>query len=145
LGLSIEERQPFFTFEVKHMHIRTGIDLVEVERVERAIKKQHFIDSVYTKAEQEYCEARGKGRAASYAARWAGKEAVLKALGTGLAGGSLTDIEIINDEAGAPHAVLSGKLLKRAEALGVLEISISLTHVKEYAAASCCIEEENSQ
>ncbi|WP_462331913.1 holo-ACP synthase [Schwartzia sp. (in: firmicutes)] len=127
------------------MHIRTGIDLVEVGRVEKAIKKQHFIDTVYTKAEQEYCDARGKGRAASYAARWAGKEAVLKALGTGLSGGSLTEIEILNDEAGCPHVTLSGKLSERAASLGISEISVSLTHVKEYAAASCCVEEEKDR
>lgn len=127
------------------MHIRTGIDLVEVKRVEKAIQKQHFVDTVYTKKEQEYCDARGKGRGASYAARWAAKEAVVKALGTGLSGGALTDIEIINDEAGCPHVTLYGGIAERAESIGVLGISVSMTHVKEYAAASCCIEEEKSQ
>ncbi|MBQ1918080.1 MAG: holo-ACP synthase [Schwartzia sp.] len=127
------------------MHIRTGIDLVEVKRVEKAIQKQHFIDTVYTKKEQEYCDARGRGRSASYAARWAAKEAVVKALGTGFSGGALTDIEIINDDAGCPQVTLHGGFERHAETVGVREISISMTHVKEYAAASCCIEEEKSQ
>lgn len=127
------------------MHIRTGIDLVEVSRVEKAIQKQHFIDIVYTKKEQEYCNARGKGRAASYAARWAGKEAVVKAMGTGLAGGAMTEIEILNDEAGCPQVTLYGSLAERAEGLGIKEISISMTHVKEYAAATCCMEEEKKE
>ena len=92
------------------MHIRTGIDLVEVSRVEKAIQKQHFIDIVYTKKEQEYCNARGKGRRA---------------------GGAMTEIEILNDEAGCPQVTLYGSLAERAEGLGIKEISISMTHVKE--------------
>ena len=127
------------------MHIRTGIDLVEVKRVERAIQTQHVIDTVETKKEQEYCGAGGRGRGASYAARWAAKEAVVKALGTGFSGGALTDIEIINDDAGCPQVTLHGGFEKHAEAIGVVGISVSMTHVKEYAAATCCIEEEKSQ
>ncbi len=73
------------------------------------------------------------------------KEAVVKALGTGFSGGALTDIEIINDDAGCPQVTLHGGFERHAETVGVRGISISMTHVKEYAAASCCIEEEKSQ
>lgn len=112
-----------------------GIDMVAVERIERAIHKESFTDRVFTKAEQAYCESRGKQCVQSYAARFAGKEAVLKALGTGLRGGKLTEIEILPNELGAPMVQLSGYFADLAHDMGITAIIISLTHDKTYAMA----------
>ncbi|MBQ7515548.1 MAG: holo-ACP synthase [Schwartzia sp.] len=127
------------------MIVGTGVDIVEIGRVARAIENRRFRERVYTPAEQTYCDARGSGRAASYAARWAAKEAVMKALGTGLSGGSLTEIEIERDEKGCPGVRLTGEFAARAAALGASRIWLSLSHAKEYAVASCNIEEESVQ
>lgn len=117
-----------------------GIDLVEVDRIRRAVANERFIERVYTKTERQYCDSRGRGAVLSYAARFAGKEAVMKALGVGLSGGAFTDIEIVNDELGAPLVKLSGGFAERARVRNVTNIHISLTHVKEYAAAECIAE-----
>jgi holo-[acyl-carrier protein] synthase len=117
------------------MIIGTGIDLIEIRRVKVAMERPQFIRRVYTPAEQAYCESRGRQSAASFAARFAGKEAVMKALGTGLAGGTWQDIEILPDERGRPEVLLRGSFAKLAEKLGVTGIFISLTHAQDYAAA----------
>ena len=85
-----------------------GTDIIEIARVKRAADSEAFCRRVYTQAERAYCESRGVQQMASYAARFAGKEAVLKALGTGLRGGTLHDVEILPDELGAPQVHLSG-------------------------------------
>lgn len=113
-----------------------GVDIIEISRVRKAIESRAFVDRVYTPREQLYCDARGAGRAASYAARWAGKEAVMKALGTGLSGGRMTEIEIFNDDGGAPHVTLTGNFKKVADNLSVRGIELSLSHSKEYAVAA---------
>ncbi|MBQ8682710.1 MAG: holo-ACP synthase [Selenomonadales bacterium] len=112
-----------------------GIDMVEVARIARAIEKRGFKDRVFTSAEQAYCDSRGMQSTLSYAARFAGKEAVLKALGTGLRGGKLTEIEILPNELGAPTVMLSGYFQAFCKAQGISEIVISLTHDKTYAMA----------
>lgn len=112
-----------------------GIDMVAVERIERAIGKQNFKDRVFTQEEQKYCESRGKQCVQSYAARFAGKEAVLKAIGTGLRGGKLTEIEILPNELGAPIVRLSGYFAELARKSGIESVIISLTHDKTYAMA----------
>lgn len=112
-----------------------GMDIIEIDRIKKALTKEAFRLRVFTPAEQEYCEARGKGRAASYAARFAGKEAVLKALGTGLTGGAWQDIEILPNAAGQPQVTLFGYFRDVAEGKQIQEILISLTHAQEYAAA----------
>ena len=71
-----------------------GVDMVEVARIARAIEKGGFKDRVFTPAEQAYCDSRGVQSTQSYAARFAGKEAILKSFGTGLRGGKLTEIVI---------------------------------------------------
>ena len=119
-----------------------GIDIVEVSRVESAIKRQSFISRVFTPLEQSYCESRGAQRTASYAARFAGKEAVMKALGTGLSSGTWQDVEITVNEAGRPEVTLSGFFAAKAAELGGTRIHISLSHTKEYAAAQAIVEGE---
>ena len=116
------------------MIVGIGTDIIEIERV-----KQAFVERVYTVKEQNYCESRGRQAAASYAARFAGKEAFFKAIGTGIIC-SLTEVEILNDNLGCPHIFLTGKadeLVTKAEAK---KIHISLSHSKDYAAATCVIE-----
>ncbi len=118
-----------------HMIIGVGIDIVEISRIAAAIKRKTFIDRVFTPAEQAYCENRGVQRAASYAARFAAKEAVLKALGTGLRGGTWQDVEITNNNLGRPLVQMTGYYQNLAGELGVQEIYLSVTHAREYAAA----------
>lgn len=122
------------------MVIGIGTDIVDIARVEKAVQSSHFRDRVYTAREQEYCDSRGRQAAASYAARFSGKEAVLKAFGTGLRGGSLLDVEILLDELGCPRVRLHGYYKELAVKSGVSRIHLSLSHAKEYATAQCVLE-----
>ena len=112
---------------------RVGVDLVEVERVRRVVERygSRFVDRVYTPAEQDYC----RGRITSLAARWAAKEATAKSLACGIGDVGWRDIEVLNDERGAPCLRLYGAALARAQALGLTAWSISLSHTQEYAVA----------
>lgn len=122
------------------MILGIGTDLIEVERIGRAVGKPQFCQRVYTPGEQRYCMGRGAQGNESFAARFAGKEAVLKALGTGLRGGTLQEIEILPDELGCPQVRLSGQLAGTAAAKGVQKIWISLSHTARYATAQCVME-----
>lgn len=117
------------------MILGTGIDIIEVARITKAIGRSSFIKRVFTLQEQAYCEGRGVQSAQSYAARFAGKEAVLKAFGTGLRGGLLTDIEILPDALGCPGVTLYGYFAAAEQQKQVTSIHISLTHTRQYAAA----------
>jgi len=120
------------------MGIRCGIDLIELDRFEKALLKgDSFKNRVFTPAEIAYCEARGiAGSLRSYAARFCAKEAVAKALGTGIAKGvSFQDIEISNDANGKPNVILTGKALEIFRGMGAVSIDISLTHSRDYAMA----------
>src|SRR6478735_7610355 len=115
-----------------------GIDVVEVERIAAAIARhgEPFLTKLFTPAERAYCEAQKKP-ALNYAARFAAKEAVSKALGTGIGGqAGWLDLEITRDAAGAPKLVLHGAAAAFAKENGITEIQISLTHAREYAAAN---------
>jgi len=123
----------------------TGIDLIEIERIERAVARwgTRFLQRVYTAAELgAYRE-----RLPSLAARWAAKEATAKLLGVGLrglggaenkSGESIgwTEIEILSDEQGRPALYLYGRAATQAQALGIRAIAISLSHTREHAIAS---------
>lgn len=115
-----------------------GIDVVEVERIASAIQRhgEPFLAKIFTPAERDYCESR-KNPALHYAARFAAKEAVSKALGTGIgADAGLHDLEIIHSSAGAPMIRLSGAAEAYAGRQRITGIQISLTHAREYAAAN---------
>lgn len=115
-----------------------GIDVVEVERIASAISRhgEPFVAKLFTPAERAYCEAQKKP-ALHYAARFAAKEAVSKALGTGIGGqAGWLDLEIARDPSGAPKLVLSGAAAEFTRVQGIAEIQISLTHAREYAAAN---------
>lgn len=113
--------------------LKTGIDLIEVERFrsQKPEIRQRFIERVYTEKEREYCGENDQ----HLAGRFAAKEAVAKALGCGIGEISWQEIEILNDELGAPVLKLHGKAAERAEHLGLTVWSVSITHLKEYAAA----------
>lgn len=123
------------------MIIGTGIDIVEIARIQKAISRQAFLRRVYTEAEIAYCNGRGAQAAASFAARFAAKEAALKAFGTGFDGrGKLTEIETLPDARGCPQMRLYGQLAARAKALGVERLHISLSHARLYAVAQVLFE-----
>lgn len=113
-----------------------GIDLIEIHRMKAAIESPLFVQRIFTPAEKEYCEGRGRQNAASYAARFAAKEAVMKALGTGLSGGGTWhDIEVLPDSLGKPVMKLTGVFGQLANEMGVTCIHVSLSHAREYATA----------
>lgn len=123
------------------MIVGVGCDIIEIERIARAIKSESFIRRVFTAEEAAYCQRRGRQAAASFAARFAAKEAVLKALGTGLREGSLQEIAVDNDGLGKPLVQLSGHFAMLAKQLGVKNIKISLSHSRELATAYVIMED----
>ncbi|MGR3293048.1 MAG: holo-ACP synthase [Candidatus Scalindua sp.] len=114
----------------------TGIDIIEISRIEKVFgTHKNFLRRVYTSDEVEYCQSK-KNCYQHYAARFASKEAVLKALGTGLRDRmKWTDIETLNDELGKPYVNLYGRAKELATEKNINEISVSLSHCKEYAIA----------
>jgi holo-[acyl-carrier protein] synthase len=118
-----------------------GIDLIEVNRVERSLGNQRFLDKVFTLEEQKMLAAR-KMNPQTAAGSFAAKEAVAKALGTGFGYVGWTEIEILRQETGRPYVVLYGSALKVYQTLGCNHIWISITHTKEYAAAKVILEGE---
>ncbi len=123
------------------MIIGIGCDIIEIKRVAKAAEREAFCRRVFTEGEIAYCRSRGKQGSASLAARFAAKEAVLKALGTGLRGGALTEIEVVSGELGKPDVRLSGYHAELAEKLGVRKIHLSLTHGMEAAVAYVILED----
>lgn len=120
------------------MSIHCGVDMVEIQRMKDSIERygERFIRKVFTPGEIRYCEMRKSGRYESYAARFAAKEAVSKALGTGLTQGvSLLGIEMINSKGGKPRVVLHGATKERYQSMGGKSMDISLTHSRDYATA----------
>lgn len=123
------------------MIIGIGCDIIEIERISQAIEKSTFIKRVFAPAEITYCQSRGIQAAASFAVRFAAKEAVLKAFGTGLRGGKMQEIIIINDDAGKPQVELQGFFAALAKQLGVQKINISLSHARNLAMAYVVMED----
>ena len=124
------------------MIVSIGIDIVEVYRIRETISRTpRFVERVYTESERRYCEAKGAAAAQSFAARFAAKEAFLKALKTGWRG-KITwhDIEIISDESGVPSLKISGEAQKILENLGADKIHLSLSHTTEHAVAQVILE-----
>jgi holo-[acyl-carrier protein] synthase len=113
--------------------LRTGVDLIEVARVEAAVVRhgERFLQRVFT--EQERADA--GGRAESLAARFAAKEAVAKALGSGIGAVNWRDIEITRDASHRPDLALHGAAKRLAAELGLHEWSVSLSHTHDYALA----------
>ncbi len=118
-----------------------GIDLADVKRIKKAIDdNSSFAKKIFTDSEIAKCEANA-GKYQCYAARFAGKEAFLKALGTGLRGQiKWTEIEILNDDLGKPELKLSGSAASTISEIKAQSLHISLTHLQEYASAVVIIE-----
>lgn len=122
------------------MIVNVGVDLIEVERVRRALQDakigHRFRARVYTEKEIEYCEGKERGRYESYAGRFAAKEAVMKALGRGWGSKvSWLDIEVLPSRGGRPELHLHNKTSALALDLGVRQWSLSITHTGHYAMA----------
>jgi len=110
-----------------------GIDIIEIARIEKAIARwrESFLHRVYTEPELKLYH----NKSSSLAARFAGKEAVVKALGTQSKGISWKEIEILSDPSGKPLVHLYGKAQNQADSLDLNSLAISLSHSKEYAIA----------
>jgi holo-[acyl-carrier protein] synthase len=120
--------------------MRVGIDLIEIERVRRALERYpRFRERCFTEGERAYCDSR-RNPAESYAGRFAGKEAVGKALGFGVARAfAWRDVEIVGRP--KPSVRLSGRVAQRAKQLGAARIDLSMTHSRELANAVAVVEE----
>jgi len=118
------------------MIVGIGTDIIEVARIEKLLTKQkRFQKRIFTETEIAYCETK-KNKAQNYAARFAAKEAFLKAIGTGWRQGvSFKEIEIVNNERGRPEIFLSGKAREFATDLEITSIQVSLSHLKDFAIA----------
>jgi len=110
-----------------------GIDIVELERVAAALKRhgQRFIDRVYTPIEAAIC----RGRPREFAARFAAKEAVMKALGTGARGVAWREIEVLLNRRGKPLVYLHDRAQERAKEIGLDGLDLSMSHSRQYAIA----------
>ncbi len=125
------------------MSIHCGVDIIEIDRIKKTIEAngESFIEKVFTKGEDDYCKGKKAVRYKSYAARFAAKEAVVKALGTGIDKGiSWTDIEVCTDDFGKPYPTLFGKAKERYDQMNGTDISLSLSHCDEYAVAYAVIQ-----
>ena len=115
------------------MNLRTGVDLIEISRIEEVMSRhgKHYLERIYTPSELELC---GK-RVESLAGRFAAKEAVAKALGCGIGDVEWKEIEILGDEQHAPVLHLHGKAAQKADELGLMSWSLSLSHSQSHAVA----------
>jgi len=122
--------------------VGVGIDIVEIDRLQAALERQgdQLRQRTFSAAEIRYCDQRAN-KFQHYAARFAAKEALFKAIGTGwMEGVTWLDAEVCNQPNGKPKLVLSGRALEEATQLGVIRIWISLTHTNRYAAAQVILE-----
>ena len=121
------------------MIVGIGNDIIEIERIEKAISKEGFKNKVYTQKELENIKKRGD-RVETYAGIFSAKEAISKAIGTGVREFSLTDLEILNDDLDKPYVVVSEKLDKIIKSKKEdYQIEISISHSKKYVIAIAII------
>ena len=115
------------------MKLATGVDLIEIARIDEVVARhgKHYLERIYTPAELEQC---GK-RAESLAGRFAAKEAVAKALGSGIGDVSWREIEILGDENNAPVLTLHGAALQKANEQGLSTWSVSISHSQSHSVA----------
>lgn len=124
------------------MIISIGIDIIEVARVREVLARTpRFGERVFTAAERAYCDSRGAVAAQHYAARFAAKEAMLKALQTGWRGGiAWQDVEVAARESGAPYLILHGQVQELFEKSGATAAHLSMSHTSEHAIAQVVLE-----
>ncbi len=126
------------------MIVGTGIDVVEIERIQQAIDRygQRFLNRVFSSAEQAYC-LRKRNCTESFAARFAAKEAAAKALGTGMSHGVCwREIEVVREPGGRPALRFHGRAAQMGHRLAVARSNLSLTHTGHLAMASAVLESE---
>jgi len=116
------------------MSLSVGIDLLAISRLQRVLERHdgRFLRRVYTPEEVAFC----RGRVNELAARFAAKEAVMKALGTGIRGVAWREIEVLPDRRGKPLVYLFGRAKARADKIGLRGIDVSLTHEGGFAVAA---------
>jgi holo-[acyl-carrier protein] synthase len=126
------------------MIVSVGIDITEVYRMRETIARTpRFVERVFTTVEREYCESRGAAAAQSYAARFAAKEAFLKALKTGWRGKiQWQDMEVKRDPDGVPSLNVTGEASRVLESLGLPKIHLSMSHTSEHAIATVILESD---
>jgi len=128
------------------MILSTGIDIVEVYRIRETMERTpRFTERVFTANEREYCESKGVVAFQSYAARFAAKEAFLKALKTGWRGKiGWQDIEVVQSDDGAPSLNVTGEAKLILKQLGADAIHISLSHTADHAIAQVILEKSSA-
>lgn len=129
--------------KVQTMGIHCGVDIIEIRRVKESFEagKCAFRDRVFTGREIQYCEGKNAVKYESYAARFAAKEAVSKAFGTGIGENiAWKDIEVLNDELGKPYVVLHNGAKDLFKSINGCSIALSLSHCKDYAIAYAVVE-----
>ena len=124
------------------MIVSIGIDIIEVRRIREVLERTpSFKRRVFTADEQAYCDGRGAVAAQHYAARFAAKEATLKALKTGWRGGiTWQDVEVVSHDNGAPYLIFHGKVLELVQNSGATSVHVSMSHTTEHAIAEVVLE-----
>ncbi len=125
------------------MIVGMGVDIAEVPRVQAAIERYgaRFLNRLFTAAEIRYCESKAN-KYERFAARFAAKEAALKAIGTGWKRGvTWLDVEVVREPSGRPTLAFRGKAAEFAQRLGTRNISISLSHTEQIAVAQVILED----
>lgn len=121
------------------MKIKCGTDIIEVSRIKESIEKlgEKFLNKIYTKKEIEYCLSKNNMKYQHFAARFAAKEAIFKAISSLIKNKyeiTWTDVEVLNDENGRPYVHFLNNIYN------IEQIDISISHLKEYAIATCIVE-----
>jgi holo-[acyl-carrier protein] synthase len=122
--------------------VSIGIDIIEVVRIrEVLLRTPRFAERVFTAAERAYCDSRGAVSAQHYAARFAAKEAALKALQTGWRGGiGWQEVEVASRESGAPYLIFTGQVLVVFQKFGATATHLSMSHTNQHAIAQVVLE-----
>ena len=125
------------------MIIGVGMDLCEISRMEKLLSDGRFLARFFSAEEQAYIQSKGKSAAQSMAGIFAAKEALAKALGTGIVSGELADICVLHDEHGAPYYDLRGSYAEIAKARQINALFLSISHESGMAAAMCVAERKD--
>ena len=125
------------------MIIGIGMDLCDISRMEKLLSDGRFLARFFSAEEQAYIQSKGKSAAQSMAGIFAAKEALTKALGTGIVSGELADICVLHDEHGAPSYDLRGSYAEIAKARQINALFLSISHESGMAAAMCVAERKD--
>lgn len=117
-----------------------GVDIVKIQRFEKLISDEKFLNKVYSNYEINYIKQKGANATSAMAGLYCAKEAVLKAIGIGINGGiKLNEISIIHNNSGKPYVELNDKIISYLSKYDLKEIKISISHDKDYAISQCII------